>query len=75
MAPRARIPAHHHHSDEQCLVLEGSVRSGEVTVCAGDYIHMPSGSDHADLESPSGCLFLIAYTCYERSGMMFFVAR
>lgn len=62
MAPGSRIPAHHHHSDEQCLVLEGSLRAGAVTAHAGDFIHMPSGSDHADLESPSGCLFLIAYS-------------
>ncbi len=62
MAPGSRIPAHHHHSDEQCLVLEGSLRTGDLVAQAGDYVHMVSGSDHADIESASGCLFLIAYS-------------
>ncbi|MCC6537044.1 MAG: cupin domain-containing protein [Bryobacterales bacterium] len=62
MAPGSRIPAHHHHTDEQCLVLEGSLQAGEVTATAGDFIHMPTGSDHADLVSASGCVFLIAYS-------------
>lgn len=63
MEPGALLPMHHHPESEQCLVLEGSVTSGGVTVGAGDYVYMPAGSTHDDLRSgDSGCTFLIAYS-------------
>ena len=61
LAPGARVPVHHHESSEQCLVLEGTVSDGEVTVGAGDYIFMSAGTTHNELWSPNGCTFLIAY--------------
>lgn len=62
LAPGARIPMHHHDSEEQCLVLEGRLTDGQVTVEAGDFVYMPAGSTHSELWSDTGCLFLIAYS-------------
>ncbi len=62
LAPGARVPTHHHNSEEQCLVLEGQLTDGQVTVEAGDFVYMPIGSTHNELWSDTGCLFLIAYT-------------
>lgn len=62
MDPGSRIPVHHHTAAEHCLVLEGAVSTGEITVHAGDYIFMPAGSTHGELHSETGCTFLIAYS-------------
>ena len=61
LAPGARVPMHHHESEEQCLVLEGRLTDGQVTVEAGDFVYMPAGSTHGELCSDTGCIFLIAY--------------
>jgi anti-sigma factor ChrR (cupin superfamily) len=62
MAPGARLPEHEHRYGEQCLVLEGSVRSDDVEAHAGDFTYMPAGSLHGQLYSDTGCLLLITYT-------------
>jgi mannose-6-phosphate isomerase-like protein (cupin superfamily) len=62
MAPDTWLPAHDHKMAEQCLVLEGSIRSDGVTARAGDYTYMPAGSTHAALYSETGALFLITYS-------------
>ena len=62
MAAGARLPEHEHRYGEQCLVLEGSVRSDDVEAHAGDFTFMPAGSLHGQLYSETGCLLLITYT-------------
>ncbi len=62
LAPGARVPVHHHDLSEQCLVIEGTVTDGDITVSAGDYVFMPAGTTHSELWSERGCTFLIAYT-------------
>lgn len=62
MAPGAWLPQHEHTHGEQCLVLEGSIRAGDVEARAGDFTYMPPGSTHAKLFSETGCLLLITYT-------------
>ena len=62
MAPETWLPAHDHKFAEQCLVLEGSISSEGVTAYAGDYTFMPAGSVHSALYSPTGALFLLAYS-------------
>ena len=61
LAPGARTPSHHHRSDEQCLVISGSMTDGEITVNTGDFVYMPAGTTHGELWSETGCTFLIAY--------------
>ena len=55
----ARLPAHEHTGDEVCLVLEGSVRLGDVDVSAGDYHVALGGSRHGDIVSMTGALLFI----------------
>ena len=62
MAPGTYLPEHEHRYGEQCLVLEGSVRSDDMEAHAGDFTYMPPGSTHSQLYSESGCLLLITYT-------------
>jgi hypothetical protein len=62
MAADTWLPAHDHKLGEQCLILEGSIRSDGVTAYAGDYTYMPAGSNHAAIYSEAGALFLIAYS-------------
>jgi len=61
MAPKSSLPSHEHKYNEQCLVLEGSIRSDDMVAQAGDFTFMPAGSTHPQLYSDTGCLLLITY--------------
>jgi anti-sigma factor ChrR (cupin superfamily) len=63
----AIIPEHDHRSDEECLVVEGSIVQGGIEYRAGDYLLAPAGSHHLPLQSPHGALLLIrsqSLKCY-----------
>jgi len=56
LAPGAKLPAHRHPIDEECVVLEGLLRIGEIEVGAGgfhlgrqDVLHMPIVSERGAL--------------------------
>ena len=55
----AHIPAHRHLGVEQCLVIEGDLRAGDVSMSAGDFNCSLPGSIHEELTTDSGALFLI----------------
>lgn len=59
MEPGARIRAHRHLGVEQCLLLEGDLRSGQLEMAAGDFNCSLPGSVHDDLTTEGGALFLI----------------
>jgi len=59
MEPGARIRAHRHLGLEQCLVLEGDVRSGGIEMAAGDFNCSLPGSIHNELITDGGALLLI----------------
>jgi anti-sigma factor ChrR (cupin superfamily) len=59
MEPGARIRPHRHLGVEQCLVLEGDVRSGSVGMTAGDFNCSLPGSIHEELVSDGGALLLL----------------
>ncbi len=59
MEPGSRIRSHRHLGVEQCLVLEGDVRSGAVGMTAGDFNCSMPGSVHEELASDGGALLLI----------------
>jgi anti-sigma factor ChrR (cupin superfamily) len=66
MEPGARIRPHRHLGVEQCLVLEGDVRSGRVGMTAGDFNCSMPGSVHEELVSDGGALLLIVSPeCFE----------
>ncbi len=59
LAAGARIPAHPHQRDEECLVLEGDLQVDETSYGPGDFMLAPAGSRHAAITSLNGALFLI----------------
>jgi anti-sigma factor ChrR (cupin superfamily) len=66
MEPGASIPRHRHRGVEQCLVLEGDVRSGGHAMTAGDFNCSLSGSVHDQLTTDGGALlFLVSPETYE----------
>jgi anti-sigma factor ChrR (cupin superfamily) len=52
----AAIPKHGHEADEECMVMSGEVRMGEMILRAGDYHLARPGSSHAEIVSPTGAL-------------------
>lgn len=59
LEPGAHYPAHHHAAVEQCLVLEGTVRIGQVFLEPGDFEFANEGTDHAIVQSDTGCVLMI----------------
>lgn len=59
LAPNANLPAHSHHGDEECYVLEGQVFFGDCELNAGDYQVARAGTTHGEVRTPTGCLMLV----------------
>ncbi|MCL6507452.1 MAG: cupin domain-containing protein [Bryobacteraceae bacterium] len=59
MEPGAAYPSHRHGGPEQCLVLEGDLRVGDVVLQAGDFQCAPFRSTHDVSRTENGCLLLI----------------
>lgn len=57
--PGATLPLHWHGGTEQCLVLEGEVEDGDITLKQGDFQTLKPGSVHPASRSRQGCLLLI----------------
>lgn len=53
-------PAHLHRGAEECFVLEGDLRAGELHMRAGDYLLARAGSVHPLQSTDAGCLLFIA---------------
>jgi len=52
-------PGHRHGGVEECYVLEGDLRVGEILMRAGDYQRVETGSEHPVQATESGCLLFI----------------
>lgn len=59
LAPGASLPVHRHHEDEECVVLRGEARLGDITVRQGDYHLARAGSRHGTVRSESGALLYL----------------
>ena len=59
MEPGAILPSHHHGDDEQCLVLQGDIRWGELVYEEGDFVVMAKETTHPRVHSVHGNLLLI----------------
>ena len=59
LEPGARIPPHDHPQTEECIVLEGEARIGDLVVQAGDYQAAPAGRPHGLLASDRGALLFL----------------
>ncbi|HEX2546891.1 MAG TPA: cupin domain-containing protein [Ramlibacter sp.] len=57
LAPGARVAGHHHTQDEECVVLDGSLRIGSHLVLGtGDFHLAPAGTTHEETTSETGAL-------------------
>lgn len=56
MQPGAVLKSHIHSFEEECLVIEGDLRYGNLVLHAGDYHHAWAGAHHADGVTAGGCL-------------------
>lgn len=59
MEPGSQYPPHRHGGPEQCLVLEGDLRVGDLVLRAGDFQCAPFRSTHEVSRTENGCLLLI----------------
>lgn len=56
LLPGAVYPEHENQSDEECYVLQGSIRFGDHPVNAGDFHFMRKGYIHPEMRSDGGAL-------------------
>lgn len=59
MEPGARITAHHHGDVEQCLIVKGDVRWGDLAYEEGDFVVMGKDTDHPELTTINGTVLLL----------------
>lgn len=58
--PGSTYESHHHEGHEECLVLEGDLTMGDLTLLPGDYHLAAEGSTHPPAYSATGCLLHIS---------------
>ena len=59
LAAGASLPAHRHPVDEECVVLEGEVRIGELRIAAGGFHLGRRDVLHDELHSEGGALIFL----------------
>jgi len=59
LEPGAVLLPHEHPEDEECIVLEGEVRIGDIVAGRGDYHLAPKGVDHGAIVSDRGALLFL----------------
>lgn len=59
LAPGGALPSHRHHQHEECVVLRGEARLGDLVVRDGDYHVAPAGSRHGRVMSRDGALLYL----------------
>lgn len=59
MAPGTSYPAHRHGGAEECFVVEGDIRVGDLHMKAGDFQRAEEGSVHPVQTTDGGCVLLI----------------
>ncbi len=57
--PGVAMPAHDHGFPEECLLLQGEITIGDITVCAGDYHFAAKGARHETLSIRTGALLFL----------------
>lgn len=59
LQPGFSLPGHLHTMGEECLVLEGEVTHGNLTLRAGDYHFAAAGVAHGEFHTATGALVLL----------------
>lgn len=52
----AAVPAHGHRNDEECLMIEGELFTGDILVCEGEFQLAPAGLKHGLVQAATACL-------------------
>ena len=65
LQPGAKYPSHRHKAVEHCLVVEGDVRLGELSLTAGDYERADGNTDHGTITTDNGCTLLIMASLHD----------
>ncbi len=55
----AKIPAHSHQLDEECMMLAGELFLGDMLLRTGEYQLAPAGSKHAEVYSDVGATIFV----------------
>ena len=66
MAAGATLPAHRHAQPEECYVVRGDLRDGDLCLCGGDYIRFEGDTSHS-ISSEEGCLLLVTASLHDRA--------
>ncbi len=66
MAPGSSYPAHEHAAHEECYVLQGDLRVGELHMRAGDFQRAEKGSVHGVQSTDDGCVLMIVSSMDDR---------
>jgi quercetin dioxygenase-like cupin family protein len=59
MAPGAELPNHRHPHDEECVVVQGMVQMGELSMGPGGYLMERAGTLHPPLRTADGAVIFL----------------
>jgi len=59
MAPGAELPNHRHPRDEECVVVEGRVQMGDLSMGPGGYLMERQGTLHPPLRTEDGAIIFL----------------
>ena len=65
MAAGTSWPAHLHAGPEECYVIEGDLRVGDLHMHAGDYQRAEAGSRHGVQSTEGGCTLLLVSSLHD----------
>ncbi len=66
MEAGAALPHHEHGGTEECYVVRGDLRDGDLLLRTGDYIRFERGTGHS-ISSQDGCLLLVTSSLHDRT--------
>ncbi len=66
MRAGSSYPAHVHAGEEECFVVSGDLRVGELKMGAGDYQRAATGSRHGVQSTETGCVLLLTSSTSDR---------
>lgn len=59
LEPGVEMDGHDHPFDEECLMLEGDLTLGDITLNKGDFHYASTGVRHGHLSTKNGCMAFI----------------
>ena len=66
MQAGATLPHHEHGGTEECFVVRGDLRDGDLLLQAGDYIRFERGTHHS-VTSRDGCLLFVTSSLHDKT--------